>query len=175
MFQEKEQLNKVEKLRESFPSARLHNDLHVENPHQLRIGSDTGINSRVIIRCGKNETGTVSIGDSAVIGTGVFIGVKEAPITIGDFTDIGLHCILVSYLRDTKKNPALKPNRHIHINEPIEIGRACMIAAGAIILGGTKLGDNCIVGAGAVVKGIYPANTTLIGNPARPVPRVDFD
>ncbi|MFQ6023268.1 MAG: DapH/DapD/GlmU-related protein [Acidiferrobacterales bacterium] len=51
--------------------------------------------------------------------------------------------------------------------EPVNIGKGCWIGAGAVILGNTVLGDNCTVGPNSVVKGHYPANTVLIGNPAR--------
>ena len=43
----------------------------------------------------------------------------------------------------------------------------CFIGARASILPGTHIGKNSIVGTGAVVKGNYPENSIIIGNPAR--------
>jgi serine acetyltransferase len=35
------------------------------------------------------------------------------------------------------------------------------------ILPNTTIGDNCIVGAGSVVRGKFPENSVIIGNPAK--------
>lgn len=47
------------------------------------------------------------------------------------------------------------------------IGDNVFIGMNAIILMGSKIGDNCIVGAGAVVSGTFPDNSVIAGNPAR--------
>lgn len=48
-----------------------------------------------------------------------------------------------------------------------EIGENCFIGMNAIILMGTKIGNNVIVGAGSVVRGTIPDNVVVAGNPAR--------
>ena len=50
---------------------------------------------------------------------------------------------------------------------PVSIGNNCFIGMNAIILMGTRIGDNCIVGAGSVVKGDFPANSVIAGNPGK--------
>lgn len=59
--------------------------------------------------------------------------------------------------------------RHVRrtLIAPVVIGRRAFIGAGAIILPGSKIGDNSIVGAGAVVSGDVPAGAVVVGNPAR--------
>jgi acetyltransferase-like isoleucine patch superfamily enzyme len=52
---------------------------------------------------------------------------------------------------------------------PITIGRDCWIGAGAIVLPGVTLGDRTVVGAGAVVTKSFPADSVLVGNPARAI------
>ena len=49
----------------------------------------------------------------------------------------------------------------------IRVGNNCFIGARVTLLGGTKIGDNCVIGAGSVVKGTIPANSLVVGNPAR--------
>jgi serine O-acetyltransferase len=49
------------------------------------------------------------------------------------------------------------------------IGNGVVIGAEAIILGNIKIGDNARIGAGAVVTKPVPANSTVVGNPARVV------
>lgn len=55
----------------------------------------------------------------------------------------------------------------------IHIGKNCFIGARSFVLPGTTLGDNCIVGAGSVVRGKYPSNSLIIGNPGNVVGKVD--
>jgi len=47
------------------------------------------------------------------------------------------------------------------------IGNGVVIGAEAIILGNIHIGDNARIGAGAVVTKSVPANSTVVGNPAR--------
>lgn len=49
----------------------------------------------------------------------------------------------------------------------IKIGNNCFIGINCIILLNTTIGDNCIVGAGSVVRGHFPENSVIVGNPAR--------
>jgi len=49
------------------------------------------------------------------------------------------------------------------------VGNGVVIGAEAIILGNIKIGDNARIGAGAVVTKSVPADSTVVGNPARVV------
>ena len=51
----------------------------------------------------------------------------------------------------------------------IKIGNNVFIGNNCTILPKTVVGDNCIIGAGSVVRGKFPANTVIIGNPAKVV------
>jgi acetyltransferase-like isoleucine patch superfamily enzyme len=51
----------------------------------------------------------------------------------------------------------------------IKIGNNVFIGNSCIILPNTIIGDNCIIGAGSVVRGKFPANSVIIGNPAKVV------
>jgi acetyltransferase-like isoleucine patch superfamily enzyme len=51
----------------------------------------------------------------------------------------------------------------------IKIGNNVMIGAHTIILPNTVIGDNSIVGAGSVVRGKFPDNSLIMGNPAKVV------
>lgn len=52
---------------------------------------------------------------------------------------------------------------------PVRIGDNCFVGMNSIILPGTVIGNNCIVGAGSVVKGTFPDNVVIAGNPAKTV------
>lgn len=47
------------------------------------------------------------------------------------------------------------------------IGNNVKVCAGAIVLGDIEIGDNVIIGAGAVVTKSIPANSVVVGNPAK--------
>ncbi len=49
----------------------------------------------------------------------------------------------------------------------IKIGNNVFIGYNCTILPNTVIGDNCIVGAGSIVRGTFPENSVIIGNPAR--------
>jgi acetyltransferase-like isoleucine patch superfamily enzyme len=51
----------------------------------------------------------------------------------------------------------------------IKIGNNVFIGDNCTILPNTIIGDNCIVGAGSVVRGKFPDNSVIIGNPAKVV------
>ncbi len=51
------------------------------------------------------------------------------------------------------------------------VGNHVIIGAGAKVLGNILIGDNVRIGANAVVVGAVPADTTVVGIPARPVER----
>jgi acetyltransferase-like isoleucine patch superfamily enzyme len=51
----------------------------------------------------------------------------------------------------------------------IVIGNNVFIGINCIILSNTTIGENCIVGAGSVVRGQFPENSVIAGNPAQVV------
>jgi maltose O-acetyltransferase len=57
--------------------------------------------------------------------------------------------------------------------KPIVIEDNVWLGGGAIILPGVRIGRNAVVGAGAVVPRDVPANTVVVGNPARVVREIE--
>lgn len=55
-------------------------------------------------------------------------------------------------------------------NLPI-IGDSVSVYAGAIVVGGIRIGNNVSIGAGAVVTKDVPDNTTVVGAPVRMIPK----
>jgi acetyltransferase-like isoleucine patch superfamily enzyme len=49
----------------------------------------------------------------------------------------------------------------------IKIGNNVFIGNNCTILPNTSVGDNCIIGAGSTVRGQFPENSVIVGNPAK--------
>jgi len=101
------------------------------------------------------------------IGRNVFINhdcsfLDLGGITIEDEVLIGPKVSLV-----TEDHPVDPAGRKILIVKPIVIKRNAWIAAGATILPGVTVGENSVVAAGALVTKDVPANTVVVGVPAK--------
>jgi len=118
----------------------------VENPANVSIGSNCGINHDVYI-VGNNS---VQIGNNVVISARVML------------IDTGLD--VKGYSNDAFPK---------HIKSFIRIKDGVWIGAGAIILPGVTIGTKSIVGAGSVVTRDVPDFTIVAGNPARQIGRTD--
>ena len=113
---------------------------------------------RLISQLSRWFTG-IEIHPAAKIGTGFFID-HGMGIVIGETTEIGDYVTLFQgvTLGGTGKE---RGKRHPTLGNHVVVG------AGAKILGGIKIGDNVKIGANSVVLKNVPANSTVIGVPAR--------
>ena len=101
----------------------------------------------------------IEIHPSARIGVGFFID-HGMGVVIGETAEIGDFVTLFQgvTLGGTGKE---RGKRHPTLGNHVVVG------AGAKILGGIKVGDNVKIGANSVVLKSVPANSTVIGVPAR--------
>lgn len=98
----------------------------------------------------------------------VFDGNDFSLITIGDATTISLDVMFLTHDYSISKGlKMIDPSLNGRFLKPITIGSNCFVGMRTIILPGTTIGDNVIVGAGSVVKGTYPDNVVICGNPAK--------
>lgn len=154
-------------------------------------------NSRLFV--GKN---TLNIGDNVYLRsinkgyqagmpfpTTILIDVSKAYVKIGNNTRIngayvhaqksiiiGENCVIASGVNiiDSNGHDLYSGNRTNgrDIPKDIVIGNNVWIGINSIILKGSVLGDNCVVSAGSVVKGVYDANSLIMGNPAEVVKKI---
>jgi sugar O-acyltransferase (sialic acid O-acetyltransferase NeuD family) len=58
-----------------------------------------------------------------------------------------------------------------HLAGEVLVGERVFVGTGAVVLPRITIGNDSIVGGGAVVVDDIPPNTTVVGNPARPIRR----
>lgn len=91
---------------------------------------------------------------------------KPYLITIGSYCKITTGVIILAH--DYSISVARRVfGEFVGGTAPVRIGDNCFLGMNSIILPGTRSGNNCIIGAGSVVKGVYPDNVVIAGNPAR--------
>ena len=103
----------------------------------------------------------IEIHPGAKIGHGLFID-HGSGVVIGETAEIGDNVTIYQgvTLGGTGKESG---KRHPTVGDNVVFG------AGAKVLGGITVGDNAKVGAGSVVVSDVPKNSTVVGNPGRPV------
>ncbi len=116
--------------------------------------------ARLLSQLSRGLTG-IEIHPGARIGAGVFID-HGMGVVIGETSVIGNNCLLYQgvTLGGTGKQGG---KRHPTVGDNVVFG------AGAKVLGAVKVGDNAKIGAGSVVVNDVPKNSTVVGNPGRPV------
>ncbi len=158
---------RLAKLRAS--QLRCEPGVKVKTPSRLVLGEGVTLQRRSLLHCGGKSwcdyDGSISLGDHVVIGPNCVL-YGAGGIVIGEFSHLGPGAMIVtqSGVVDDDSRFSVSPAR---LHEPVEIGRGVWIGAGAVIVGGTRLGDGCTVSPNSVVSGDYGPGTTLIGNPAR--------
>jgi len=119
-----------------------------------------GRTAAVLAYLGRFLTG-VEIHPGATIGDRLFIDHGMGTV-VGETAEIGDEVVM--YHGVTLGGKSSKPvKRHPTVED------RAMIGADATLIGDITVGEGATVGAGSVVVDDVPPNTTVVGNPARPV------
>ncbi|NIR86677.1 N-acetyltransferase [Candidatus Bathyarchaeota archaeon] len=174
--------------RKSFKSFQFPESFSIEKYDLISKGAKIGRNC--VVRSGTIIYETVSIGDGVETGHNVLI--RDGSL-VGEKTLIGSSTQLDGTVK-VGKNVNIQSNAYLpHLtvigngvfiapnvcftNDPYPtskrltgalVGKNAIIGANSSIMAGVRIGKNAVVGAGAVVTKNVPANTIVIGAPARP-------
>ncbi|PSU68069.1 lipopolysaccharide biosynthesis protein [Photobacterium phosphoreum] len=106
-----------------------------------------------------------------ILNQGVSIGQCFHIISSGNSLKIGKNTLISA-------NVFISNCEHLQgstklIEKETIISDNCFIGYGAVILPGTKIGNNCVIGANAVVKGTFPDNSVIAGVPAKVIKKTN--
>lgn len=120
----------------------------VDYGENIHIGNNCEINMNcVFLDCNK-----IVIGDNSGIGPNVQIYAVTHPINPAERLS-------------TSEDGSFSFWKGL--TAPVIIGSNVWIGGGSVILPGVTIGDNSVIGAGSVVTKPIPANSLVVGNPAR--------
>lgn len=118
----------------------------VENPRNVELGNNVGINS------------------------GVYI-LAHNKIKIGDNVVLSANCMIIDTGLDVSQFATRFPVPHIE--SFVEIKEYVWVGAGAIILPGVTIGERSIIAAGSIVTKDVPAYSVVAGNPAKVIQKLN--
>ena len=123
----------------------------------------------VVILPGARVNGQVELGAGCSVWYNAVIRGDEAPITVGENTNIQDNCTLHTSFGHPLRVGSGVTVGHNAVLHGCTVGDNCLIGMGAIVLDDAVIGDNCVVGAGALVTQgtVIPAGSMALGSPAR--------
>lgn len=124
--------------------------LYIEPPFFCDYGYNIccGENVYFNVNCVVLDGMPVKIGNNVFCGPGVQIYTASHPI-----------------------DPELR--KSVEFSKPVVIGDDCWIGGNSIICPGVTIGNRCVIGAGSVVTKDIPDDTVAVGNPARPIRKIN--
>lgn len=125
------------------------------------IDDDARINEQVYIGGIKTPESSLVLGKRTIIMQGSYIN-PTLPITVGDDSGIGGHCLLFTH---GSWNSQLEgyPVKFA----PITIGKKVWLPWRVFIMPGVTIGNNVVIGADSLINKDLPSNCLAAGSPAR--------
>ena len=125
------------------------------------IDDDARINEQVYIGGTKTPQSALTMGKRTIIMQASYIN-PTMPITIGDDSGIGGHCLLFTH---GSWNSILEgyPVKFA----PIHIGKKVWLPWRVFVMPGVSIGDGVVVGADSMLNKDVPANCLVAGSPAK--------
>src|SRR5687767_10966994 len=130
---------------------------------RIQIGEDARIREQVFVGGPQLPESSFTLGSRTIILQLASINPTK-PVTIGDDTGIGGHCLIFTHgawLNALDGYPVTY--------EPVTLGKSVWLPWRVFIMPGTTIGDGSVIGANSLVSGTIPPNSLAVGSPAKVV------
>lgn len=130
-----------------------------------RVGRNTVIDKIDFINLDRTGFSGLNIGARCFLGRSTQLDLA-GKLTLKDWVTISPRVTILTHTTVGFKGHPLFRRYPAQVGQTL-IDTGCFIGAGAIILGGVRIGKKTVVGAGAVVTRSLPQNSLAVGVPAR--------
>jgi acetyltransferase-like isoleucine patch superfamily enzyme len=128
---------------------------------RIQIGEDARIREQVFVGGPQLPESSFTLGNRTIILQLTSINPTK-PVTIGDDTGIGGHCLIFTHgawLNAMDGYPVTY--------EPVTLGKSVWLPWRVFVMPGTTIGDGSVIGANSLVQGAIPPRSLAVGSPAK--------
>jgi acetyltransferase-like isoleucine patch superfamily enzyme len=127
----------------------------------IEIGEDARIREQVYVGGPQLPESRFTLGARTIVLQMAFINPTK-PVTIGDDSGIGGHCLIFTHGAWLNALDGYPVNY-----EPVSIGRSVWLPWRVFVMPGASIGDGSVIGANSLVQGTIPPSSLAVGSPAR--------
>src|SRR5881394_3891447 len=128
---------------------------------RIEMGEDARIREQVYVGGPQLPESAFVLGSRTIVLQMAFINPTK-PVTIGDDTGIGGHCLIFTHGAWLNVLDGYPVNY-----EPVTLGKSVWLPWRVFIMPGTTIGDGSVIGANSLVSGAIPPNSLAVGSPAK--------
>lgn len=143
--------------------------MHFQGIENMEIGDGCGFGRNCFLSA---QQGTLKLGARVGMNVGVVVIADGGSITLGADVIVGPYVVMRAVNHRYDRVPELRIRDQGYEPGEIKVGNNVWIAAGAMILPGSDIGDHSVIAAGSVVRGSIPPFSVVAGVPGRVVKRI---
>ena len=128
---------------------------------RIDIGEDARIREQVYVGGPQLPESAFVLGSRTIVLQMAFIN-PTMPVTIGDDTGIGGHCLIFTHGAWLNVLDGYPVNY-----EPVTLGKSVWLPWRVFVMPGSTIGDGTVIGANSLVSGAIPPNSLAVGSPAK--------
>jgi acetyltransferase-like isoleucine patch superfamily enzyme len=130
---------------------------------RIEIGEDAKIREQVYVGGPQLPESAFILGSRTIVLQMTFINPTK-PVTIGDDSGIGGHCLIFTHGAWLNQLDGYPVNY-----EPVTLGKSVWLPWRVFLMPGTTIGDGSVIGANSLVSGTIPPHSLAVGSPAKVV------